>query len=124
MGGCSKDDNVLNPNPNPNPSGINIDLDLNSAEYSKLKTKGNFAQIQSSSIVVAYSTDGNYYAANLICPHDRGIIEFTSDNNSFHCTKHPEQYYSNKGVSNGARTSDTLKTYVCTLNDTKLNVKG
>jgi nitrite reductase/ring-hydroxylating ferredoxin subunit len=97
---------------------------VTSATYTKLLTKGNYVQIPASGIVVAYSTDGNYYAADLTCPHEDGIMIFESGGNRFNCTKHPKQYFSNTGVSNGAETGDNLKMFKCTLTGTMLNVKG
>jgi cytochrome b6-f complex iron-sulfur subunit len=123
MGGCGKEENTGGTGGNNN-NNVNIDLDLTSSTYSKLQTKGNYVQIESTGIVVAFSTDGNYYAADLTCPHENGIIEFESAGNRFHCTKHPKQYFSNKGVSNGAETGDNLKMFTCTLSGTKLNVKS
>lgn len=119
MGGCGKDVDGGTP-----ASNVNIDLDLTSSAYSKLTTKGNFVQTDGSGIIVTFSNDGNYYAANLSCHHEDGRIEFTPSTNQFHCLKHSKQFFSNKGVTNGAETGDDLKTYVCTLSGNKLNVKG
>jgi nitrite reductase/ring-hydroxylating ferredoxin subunit len=93
-------------------------------ETQQVKTKGNYVQIPASNIVVAYSTDGNYYAADLTCPHEDGLMVFDSPGNRFQCKKHPKQYFSKTGESNGAETSINLKMFTCTLNGSTLNIKG
>jgi cytochrome b6-f complex iron-sulfur subunit len=118
MGGCLKEDSI------DTSEDVNLNLDLTYPSYSRLKTKGNYVQIPASNIVVAYSTDGNYYAADLTCPHEDGIMVFDSYGNRFQCKKHPKQYFSKTGESNGAETNDNLKMFSCTLNGSMLNIKG
>jgi nitrite reductase/ring-hydroxylating ferredoxin subunit len=117
LGGCSKNESASAP------SNLNLNLDLNSTTYSGLKTKGNFVQL-SEGVVVAYGLDGNYYAAQLTCPHESGRINYDSSLGRFRCEKHTEQNFTTSGVSNNARTSSSLKTYTCTLTGSTLNVKG
>lgn len=117
LGGCSKTENTAAP------SGIDVNLDLNSADYSSLKTRGNYVSL-TQGVVVAYGLDGNYYAAQLTCPHESGRINYDSSLGRFRCEKHTEQNFTTSGVSNNARTSSSLKTYTCTLTGTTLNVKG
>lgn len=100
-----------------------LSLDLNSSKYASLKTQGNFVQ-HDSGIVVAYGTDGKYYAVQAVCPHEGGVIKYDKTNNNFPCTKHPENIFSNSGVSNGRQTKSNLKAYTCTLNGTTLTIKS
>jgi cytochrome b6-f complex iron-sulfur subunit len=118
LGGCTKEGTETTS------EDIDLNLDLTSSSYSKLQTKGNYVQISSSNIVVAYSTDGNYYAADLTCPHEDGIMVFDGSGSRFQCTKHPKQFFSKTGLSNGAETRENLKMFSCTLNGSILNIKG
>jgi cytochrome b6-f complex iron-sulfur subunit len=117
MGGCSKDSSteIIN--------DVNLSLDLATPTYSALLTQGSFVQLQSSGIVVAFATDGKYYAANLVCPHEKGEIEYNEGKNQFQCLKHPTQFFTNSGVSNQSETKKNLTTYTCTLVGKILTVK-
>jgi cytochrome b6-f complex iron-sulfur subunit len=118
LGGCSKNESTTAP------TNIDLNLELTSSAYSKLKTKGQYVQLEG--VVVAYGLDGNYYAAQLTCPHESGRIKYDSSVNKFRCEKHDAQTFSQTGSSFGPETSSSLKTYVCTLtnNGNTLNVKG
>ncbi len=118
LGGCSKNESTTAP------TNLNLNLDLNSTTYSGLKTKGNYVQL-SDGVVVAYGLDGNYYAAQLTCPHgEGGRMQYNQALQKFRCDNHTDQNFTTSGVSNNARTSSSLKTYTCTLTGTTLNVKG
>ena len=118
LGGCSKSENTTAP------SGIDVNLDLTSADYSALKTKGNYVTL-TQGVVVAYGLDGNYYAVQLSCPHgEGGRIQYNQGLQKFRCDNHTDQNFTTAGVSNNARTGSSLKTYACTLNGNSLNVKG
>lgn len=118
LGGCSKNETTTAP------TNLDLNLDLNNATYSVLKTKGNYVQL-TEGVVVAYGLDGNYYAAQLSCPHgEGGRMQYNQGLQKFRCDNHTDQYFTTAGVSNNARTSTSLKTYTCTLTGTMLNVKG
>ena len=118
LGGCSKNETTTAP------TNLDLNLDLNSSTYSVLKTKGNYVQL-TEGVVVAYGLDGNYYAAQLSCPHgEGGRMQYNQAIQKFRCDNHTDQNFTTSGVSNNARTSTSLKTYTCTLSGTTLNVKG
>lgn len=119
LGGCSKNESATAP------TNLDLNLDLTSSAYSKLKTKGQYVQLEG--VVVAYGLDGIYYAAQLSCPHNEGgRMQYNEGLQKFRCDNHTDQNFTTSGASNNARTSTSLKTYVCTLinNGNTLNVKG
>jgi len=99
---CSNasDPDPVTPTPNPGTGGtstgltgnndatkgaIDFTLDLTNANYSKLKTEGEFVQVRE--IVVA-NAKGVMVALTNVCTHQGGTLEYRKANNDFRCNLH------------------------------------
>lgn len=117
LGSCSKDSGSTGTT-----LTSDVVLDLNSSTYSSLKTKGSAVTL-SQGIIVAYGTDGKYYAVQAVCPHESGSIGFNSSSNKFSCNKHVNTF-STSGTSDGQTTNSSLKSYTTSLSGTTLTIKA
>jgi cytochrome b6-f complex iron-sulfur subunit len=111
LGGCKTEE----PKPEELPSD-GLALDLNSAQYSALKTKGNFVILADRKIVVAYTTTGAYIAVTRVCSHQGNEqITYLSNDNIFECGAHGAQFSTTgQGLNDNGRNG--LRTYRTELN--------
>ena len=102
---CSGSDSDPTPDPGPGPgtnpgtssaikgttSGANIDftIDLTNAEYSKLKTTGEFNYVAN---IIIVNTGGTYVALSKVCTHEGSTIAYRSATNDFKCPNHGSEF--------------------------------
>ncbi len=102
---CSKgaDPAPVTPTPTPTPGtstgltgntdkakgAIDFTLDLSNANYSRLKTEGEFVQVND--FVVA-NAKGTMVALSNVCTHQGGQLQFRKATNDFECNLHQGQY--------------------------------
>ncbi|MFD2571347.1 ubiquinol-cytochrome c reductase iron-sulfur subunit [Spirosoma soli] len=121
---CSSSSNN-DPQPNPNPgtgSGkVDFTLDLTTADYSKLKTDGEF--VYKDSIIVARVKGGSYVALAKACTHAGTDVRYRLAQDDFLCPNHLSEFSKTGAVENGP-ASQPLKVYktVLTENGNKLQV--
>ncbi len=102
LSACENEANSTSPN---NTAGTKVDL--NDAQYSKLKTKGNYVIINK--IVIANTSDGKFVAVPLTCTHE-GRLEVTYRTNEFYCTAHGARF-DNVGKGLNSEGSKGLKLF-------------
>ncbi len=99
----SSDDGDPNPNPGPGPgpgtstaikgttSGANIDftIDLTHADFSKLKTNGEFGYVSN---IIVVNAGGTYVALSKLCTHEGSTIAYRSATNDFKCPNHGSEF--------------------------------
>jgi cytochrome b6-f complex iron-sulfur subunit len=118
MGGltaCSNEE----PDPNNNNNGngkLDLNLDLNSADYSKLKTNGEFAIVKGQPIIVARKPDGNFVAVAKDCTHQGTQLVYQSANDRFNCPAHGSNFSATGSVINGPAAA-ALKQYQTEVKD-------
>jgi cytochrome b6-f complex iron-sulfur subunit len=132
---CGSKDTTVTPTPTPLPGGgntstgltgnastgagaINFTLDLSNANYSKLKTVGEFAAV--GDIVVA-NAKGVYVAIGRICTHDSGNLNYKSSDDTFVCDKHGG-IYNNNGTVKAAPPSKAVVAYKAAVSGSNLTV--
>lgn len=102
---CSGSGNDTDPTPNPGggngntnsaaikgtTSGANIDftIDLTHADFSKLKTAGQFDYVAN---IIIVNTGGTYVALSKICTHQGTTISYRSANNDLRCSNHGSEF--------------------------------
>ena len=102
---CSKgsDPTPVTPTPTPTPTpstgitgntdsakgAIDFTLDLTNANYSKLKTDGDFVQVNN--FVVA-NAKGTIVALSNVCTHQGGQLQYRKATNDFECNLHQGQF--------------------------------
>ncbi|MBN8682940.1 MAG: Rieske 2Fe-2S domain-containing protein [Chitinophagales bacterium] len=99
---------------------VDFTLNLDDPNYVKLKTNGNYIVVNQ--VVVAKGTDGNYYAATVICSHEqKKEVTYDKNKNEYYCTAHGARFdLSGNGLNNNG--SKDLETYQTNLNGTELRV--
>ncbi len=116
MGGltaCSNEE----PDPTPTNNGkLDLNLDLNSADYSKLKTNGEFAIVKGQPIIVARKADGNFVAVAKDCTHQGAQLVYQSANDRFNCPSHGSNFSTSGSVINGPAAA-ALKQYQTEVKD-------
>lgn len=99
----SSDDGDPTPNPGPGPgpgtstaikgttSGANIDftVDLTNADYSKLKTSGEFNYVAN---IIIVNNGGTYMALSKVCTHEGSTIAYRPATNDFKCPNHGSEF--------------------------------
>ncbi len=72
-------------------SGANIDftVDLTHADYSKLKTSGEFGYVAN---IIIVNTGGTYVALSKACTHEGSTISYRSATNDFKCPNHGSEF--------------------------------
>lgn len=107
---------------------IDFTLDLNNADYSKLKTQGEFVKV--GSVLVANVKGGKYVAMQRLCTHQQqDAIGYRLAEDNFYCNPnvggHGSVFATDGSVKNGPSRS-AMKLYTTTLNadGSKLQVKG
>lgn len=102
---CSGSGNDTDPTPNPGggngntnsaaikgtTSGANIDftIDLTHADFSKLKTAGQFDYVAN---IIIVNTGGTYVALSKVCTHQGTTISYRSANNDLRCSNHGSEF--------------------------------
>lgn len=102
---CSSSGDDTDPTPNPGggngntnsaaikgtTSGANIDftIDLTHADFSKLKTAGQFDYVAN---IIIVNTGGTYVALSKVCTHQGSTISYRSDNNDLRCPNHGSEF--------------------------------
>ena len=106
---------------------IDFTLDLTNADYSKLKTVGEFVKV--GSVLVANTKGGKYVAIQRLCTHqgeDQVSYRLTSDD--FKCDAHGSVFADDGSVKVGAGGSSqkAMKQYTTSVNadGNKLQVKA
>ncbi len=87
------------PGPGPNTSGaikgttsgasLDFTVDLTHADYSKLKTTGEFNYVAN---IIIVNTGGSYVALSKVCTHQGSTIAFRSATNDFKCPNHGSEF--------------------------------
>jgi len=70
-------------------AGIDFTIDLTHADYSKLKTAGEFAYVAN---IIVVNTGTNYVALSKICTHESSTIAYRSATNDFRCPQHGSEF--------------------------------
>ncbi len=98
---CSSNDGN-DPAPAPPSSNVDFTLDLNSADFSKLKTIGQFAY--RNNIIVARVKDGSYVALSQACTHAGTAVQYRLNEDDFWCNNHGSEFGTNGSVQVGPAT--------------------
>lgn len=101
---------------------ISFTLDLTNANYTTLKTAGNF--VIAGSLIVA-NVKGTMVALSKVCTHQGTTVEFRAAQNDFYCSNHGSEYSPTGAVEMGPATAP-LKMYQTQLsaNGNTLTVTG
>lgn len=70
-------------------AGIDFTIDLTHADYSKLKTAGEYAYV--ANIIIA-NTGSSFVALSKVCTHQGSIISYRSGTNDFRCPNHGSEF--------------------------------
>jgi cytochrome b6-f complex iron-sulfur subunit len=97
---------------------IDFTLDLTNANYSKLKTEGEFAHI--GEIVVA-NAKGTMVALSNVCTHQGGQLQYRKANNDFQCNLHQGEFALNGAVKKEPPTK-AVTAFKTTLSGNNLRV--
>lgn len=122
MTSCSKGGSDPTPaTPTPTTGSTNFTLDLTTADYSKLKTDGEYAY--KDNIIVARVKGGSYVALSKVCTHQGTTVQYRSSQNDFYCPNHGSEFSTTGAVEVGP-ASQALKVYKTVLSSdgTKLQV--
>ena len=101
---------------------INFTIDLTSANYSKLKTVGEFVNV--GSVVVATAKGNKLIAIGRVCPHQGGSLEYKLQPDLFKCNLHGSEFSDSGKVQPGWDAKSNVAEYKTTLSTdgTKLTV--
>ncbi len=94
---------------------VDVSLDLNSADYSKLKTNGEFVVLKDQPVIVARKNDGTFVALAKECTHQGTTVSYQAANDRFNCPAHGSNFSATGGVLNGPATAP-LKQFKTELN--------
>jgi len=110
LGACTKND----------ASPVDFTLNLDDSANSALKTLGKY--IVTNQVVVAHGTDGNYYAATVICSHEQQKqITYDQSQNGYYCTAHGARF-DLQGAGQNGNGSRGLEVYQTSLNGNILRI--
>ncbi|PLK45769.1 ubiquinol-cytochrome c reductase iron-sulfur subunit [Emticicia sp. TH156] len=70
-------------------AGIDFTIDLTNADYSKLKTSGEFGYV--ANIIIA-NTGSGYVALSKLCTHQGSTISYRNDSKDFRCPTHGSEF--------------------------------
>jgi nitrite reductase/ring-hydroxylating ferredoxin subunit len=102
------------------PTTTTVDFTLNLDDNVKLLTKGNY--IIKNNVVVAFGTDGNYYAATVVCSHeDLKKNTYNSKTNEYYCTEHGARF-DLTGAGLNKEGSKGITIYKTALTDKNLRI--
>lgn len=102
------------------PTNVDFTLDLSLADYTTLNTKGNY--IIKNDIVVAHGTDGNFYAAAVLCSHENEKkVMYDKSKNQYFCTAHGATF-NLAGTGTNTNGKGGLTIYKTSLSGTVLRV--
>jgi len=102
------------------PSGKDFTINLDEANYSPLKTVGNFVVVQE--VVVACTAVGVYKAVTLICSHaGQKQVAYRKSENDFYCSAHGANFDIN-GKGKNSNGSKGLTVYSTTLSGSNLRI--
>jgi cytochrome b6-f complex iron-sulfur subunit len=118
LSSCSS--KTADPTPAPIPTKFDITLDLNSADFSGLKTEGNF--VIKDAIIIA-NAKGTIVAVAKACTHEGTAVTYQKSEDRFHCPNHSSNFTTKGAVINGP-ASTALKQYKTELleNGSKLRI--
>ena len=135
---CSSDDDPAPATPTPTPGAgtgitgnadtskgaIDFTLDLTSADYSKLKTQGQFVKV--GSVLVANVQGGSYVAIQRLCTHQQQDgVSYRLSSNDFGCNVHGSVFATDGSVKVAAGDNQpAMKLYKTSLSADKLQVTG
>jgi nitrite reductase/ring-hydroxylating ferredoxin subunit len=110
LGSCTKSSN----------GPVDFTLNLDDAANAALKTKGGY--IVTNNVVVAQGTDGNYYAATVVCSHEgRKQVVYKKSTNQYYCSAHGALFDLQGNGLNG-NGKGGLEVYQTTVTGTSLRV--
>ncbi len=95
---------------------INFTLDLTDANYSKLKTVGEFVTV--GNVVVANSTGNKLVAVSRDCTHynpSQGQLLYRKTENDFRCNNHLSEYALDGKVKPNQQSSNNVAQYKTSL---------
>ena len=103
---------------------INFTLDLTNADYSNLKTQGQFVKV--GSVLVANVQGGNYVAIQRLCSHQQQDgVSYRLASNDFGCNVHGSVFATDGSVKVAAGNNQpAMKLYKTSLSADKLQVTG
>lgn len=106
---------------------IDFTLDLTNADYSKLKTQGEFIKV--GSVLVANVKGGRYVAMQRLCTHQQQDgVSYRLGSDDFGCNVHGSVFATDGSVKvrAGGPSQPAMKLYTTTANadGSKLQVKG
>lgn len=93
-------------------SSINFTVDLSNANYSSLKTNGDYKII--GDVLVARTTSGTYVALSKTCTHEGSALIFRGAQNNLFCSNHGSEFSTTGAVQVGPATT-ALKVYSATI---------
>ncbi|WP_337044151.1 QcrA and Rieske domain-containing protein [Emticicia sp. 17c] len=70
-------------------SSIDFTIDLTHADYSKLKTSGEFGYVSG---IIVINTNGSYVALSKVCTHEGSTIAYRSASNDLKCPNHGSEF--------------------------------
>ena len=91
---------------------ISFTVDLTNANYSNLKTSGQYAII--GSLIVAKAKSGSYIALSKTCTHEGSEVKYRSAQDDIYCDNHGSEYSLTGAVDVGHATKP-LTQYKATL---------
>ncbi len=98
---------------------IDFTLDLTNANYSKLKTAGEY--VNPGELVVANAKNG-YVAIGRICTHAAGDLQYRKDSDDFQCNVHGGLYNTNGSVK-AAPPVKAVKAFTVALSTDKNSLR-
>jgi cytochrome b6-f complex iron-sulfur subunit len=107
-----------------NAGAINFTIDLTNANFTNLKTAGNFVNVGE---VIVFNVAGSYRALGRICTHQAGNLSYTASGNDLVCDTHAARFNidgSPKSQPVGGGTITAVKAYSTTLSGNSLVVKA
>lgn len=141
MTSCSSKDDPAPATPTPTPTtpgtatgltgnadaskgAIDFTLDLANANYSKLKTPGEFVKVDS--VLVANVKGGKYVAIQRLCTHQQQDgVSYRLGSDDFGCSVHGSVFATDGSVKNGpSQKAMTLYKTTPNADGSKLQVKG
>lgn len=105
----------LTGNADANKGAVNFTLDLTNSTYSKLKTEGEFAKIDS--VLVARVKGGNYVTIQRLCTHQaQDAVAYRLASNDFMCSAHGSVFNTDGSVKTAVQPGQSaMKLYTTTV---------
>lgn len=97
-------------------SSINFKLDLTNANFSKLKTDGEF--VYAGDVIIANVGNQNYIALSKMCTHQGTSVVFRKGSQDFRCPNHGSEF-SSSGAVTKSPAGRSLTVFTTTLSADK-----